>query len=221
MNKNPFAPDFEELPPTLPIFPLAGILLLPGGHLPLHVFEPRYCAMVMDAMRSDRMIGMIQPQDSDAVEIGDDTPVHRTGCAGKITEFSETPDGRFMIALTGVCRFDCGPELPVMRGYRRIHPLWDKYKSDLLQDPEAGIDRLRLKETLQIYFKKEGMDCDWVALEGASDGRLMTCLSMVCCFDAQEKQALLEADCCKARARMFMTMLDMAVCANRDCKSRH
>lgn len=208
------------LPETLPIFPLRGVLLLPNGQLPLNIFEPRYVAMVEDALAGDRLIGMVQPQGPEVPEILDDTPVFSSGCAGKITEFSETEDGRYLITLTGISRFDIAEELVVERGYRRARPLWKPYEDDINQKSCLDLDRERLRALLEKYFVKEGMDCDWSAIDDAPDGRLITCLSMVCPFDAGEKQALLEAKCCKTRADMFMAMLEMAVRAGA-CVSHH
>lgn len=222
MDTNPFAPDFEDLPQSLPIFPLGGVLLLPCGHLPLNIFELRYRAMVEDAMASDRMIGMVQTCDETVKAVKNDTPVFKTGCAGKITEFSETPDGCYLITLTGVCRFDIEKDMVTGRGYRRVKPGWNSYGDDLKEQTCLDLDRARMKELLREYFDKEGMDCDWEAIDEAPDGKLITCLSMVCPFEAQEKQALLEAECCQVRAKMFMTMLEMAVCASSEgCASRH
>jgi uncharacterized protein len=218
MEKNPFAPALRHLPQELPIFPLSGVLLLPGGQLPLNIFEPRYLAMVEDALGNSRMIGMVQPT---GPETGAETPIFHMGCAGKITEFSETPDGRYLITLTGIARFDIDRELPLRQGYRCVEPRWISYEDDLFQRSCLNLDRGRLKTMLETYFKSEGMDCDWVAIDGAPDGRLITCLAMVCTFDAREKQALLEAPCSKTRADMFMTMLEMAIREDRNCKSRH
>ena len=119
-DKNPFAPDFDVLPASLPIFPLESVLLLPYGHLPLHIFEPRYLSMVEDAMAGSRLIGMVQPRvgtdDHDDETLAPD--VFTVGCAGKITDFSETEDGRYLITLTGICRFLIEEELALQRGYR-------------------------------------------------------------------------------------------------------
>lgn len=221
MDKNPFAPDFDELPETLPIFPLEGVLLLPSGNLPLNVFEPRYLAMIEDAMASTRMIGMVQPKGKDLKEIKDDEPVFTTGCAGKITEFSETTDGRYLITLTGICRFTIENELPMNRGYRKVQSGWEAYRADLDAQTCSELDRGHLKTLLEKYFEKEGMQCDWQAVDDAPDNKLITCLSMVCPFDPCEKQALLEAQCCDTRAKMFMTMLEMAACGGGGCKSHH
>lgn len=206
--------NIEELPETLAIFPLSGVLLLPKGRLPLNIFEPRYLAMVDDVMSAGRMIGMIQPRGEDPQDI------FKTGCAGKITEFTETEDGRYQITLTGVCRFDIENELPQKSGYRRVKPVWSTYKKDLQEPGSPGLDKERLKNLLKKYFSQQDMTCDWDAVEGTPDGKLITCLAMICPFEPGEKQALLEAQCGRTRAEMFMTMLEMAVCGT-DCKGHH
>ncbi|MCC7305628.1 MAG: LON peptidase substrate-binding domain-containing protein [Alphaproteobacteria bacterium] len=218
METNPFAPRFEDLPETLPVFPLPGVLLLPAGHLPLNIFEPRYLKMVQDVLGGNRLIGMIQPKHPDKPEIYD------TGCAGKITEFTETSDGRYLITLTGICRFHVVQELKTVLPYRQVKAGWQPFRSDLDTVGCLNLDRKKLHTLLQSYFKTEGLDCEWERIEKATDGRLITCLSMVCPFDAKEKQALLEAPDCKSRADMFMTMLEMAVLAGKTaepCKSSH
>ncbi len=192
MSQNPFAPDFKDLPENLPIFPLSGVLLLPCGQLPLNIFEPRYLAMIEAALSGDRIIGMVQPRDKAVKEIRDDTPVFETGCAGKITEFNEMADGRYLITLTGISRFRIEEELAVNEGYRRVKPDWSAYGNDLNESKCLNLDRKKLKTLLHKYFDREGMDCDWGAVDDAPDGKLITCLSMVCPFDPCEKQALLD-----------------------------
>ena len=123
MDKNPYAPTFDTLPDILPIFPLSGVLLLPHGQLPLNIFEPRYVAMVEDALSTHRMIGMLQPKN--------DNEIYQTGCAGKITEFTEMPDGRYIINLSGICRFKIFDELETLKGYRRARPDWQPFEGDL------------------------------------------------------------------------------------------
>jgi Lon protease-like protein len=217
MARNPFAPPFETLPASLAIFPLSGVLLLPNGNLPLNIFEPRYLKMVEDAMATHRMIGMIQPRP----EGGPGVPIYDIGCAGKITEFSETADGRYLITLTGICRFQIAAELDVMTPYRQVKTNWEPYRNDIESVTSLDVDRSRLVELLRTYFTDQGMDCDWGAIENAPDGKLITCLSMICPFDAKEKQALLEAACCKTRAKTFMAMLEMAVHNNPCGSSKH
>lgn len=193
----------ENLPDILPVFPLPGVLLLPRGQLPLHIFEPRYRAMVDDALCGDRMIGMIQPREDGAL--------FDTGCAGRIKSFEETEDGRFYVVLNGVCRFDLKEELVQEKGYRRAAPDWTPYYKDLEPTGCLDLNRDKLKDMLAEYFTMHDIDCDWSLVDEAADESLITCLSMVCPFDACEKQALLEAGCCKERSRLFMTMLEMAV----------
>lgn len=194
------------LPNVLPIFPLHGVLLLPGGRLPLNIFEPRYIAMCDAALRSDRLIGMVQPR------VQGEAALYTVGCAGKITAFTETEDGRYEIALSGISRFTLDKELPLHDGYRSVTPKWSHFSRDNEERQSClGLDRPALKALLSQYFDAKGMDCDWDAIDNAPDGKLMTCLSMTCPFEPAEKQALLEEVCCKKRARMFMTLLEMEV----------
>ncbi len=208
MTANPFDPTFEQLPGSIPVFPLMGVLLLPRGKLPLNIFEPRYLAMVQDALASDRMIGMIQPQATEAPERP--PRLYGLGCAGRITSFAETDDGRFLITLTGVCRFALGEELPTTRGYRRVVPDWTPFAADLAEEV-GGVDRDRLVPVLRQYFRQQGITVNWDAVTGAEDERLITSLAMICPFDPPEKQALLEAPCLKDRADLLQTLIEMAV----------
>ena len=146
MTEMPFEATPHNLPATLPIFPLAGVLLLPRGRLPLHIFEPRYVAMLEDALLGDRMIGMIQPFDPACRD--DAAVVYPIGCAGRITAFRDMEDGRYLITLTGLCRFRVGRELEGSRGYRRVEPVWDGFLDDLREEPEPPLDRSRLFEAL-------------------------------------------------------------------------
>src|SRR5215813_7198992 len=120
------------LPAIIPIFPLTGVLLLPRGRLPLNIFEPRYLAMTRDALAGERLIGMVQP--SDPAAAGNNPPVYLTGCAGRVTSFTETDDGRFLITLTGISRFRIRDELPLLEGYRRVVPEWREFARDLAGD---------------------------------------------------------------------------------------
>src|SRR5690606_28560301 len=130
MSRLPFDPTFEELPSSLPIFPLPGVLLLPGGRLPLNIFEPRYLAMVEDALLGARLIGMVQPREEEGGDVGS-ASFYRTGCAGRITAFQETDDRRCVVTLSGLIRFDILQELPTVRGYRQVQPDWEPYRADL------------------------------------------------------------------------------------------
>ena len=208
MTRGPFDPSFEQLPSALPIFPLTGVLLLPQGQLPLNIFEPRYLAMAADALRADRMIGMIQPQDG-AGDAGEPA-VYRTGCAGRMTSFSETDDGRYLITLTGVARFDIARELPRDRLYRRVVPDWQPYRSDL-EDGADVIDRPRLLAALKPFFQRHRIAAEWPAVEATPDRRLVTTVAMACPFAPSEKQALLEARDLVERSRVMTALVEMAV----------
>src|SRR5271169_5086480 len=149
------------LPAILPIFPLTGVLLLPRGRLPLNIFEPRYLAMTRDALAGERLIGMVQP--SDPRVAGDNPAVYQTGCAGRITSFSETDDGRFLITLTGVSRFRIKEELPLLSGYRRVVADWQDFAADRDADA-AGFDRGRLVAGLRSFFTQRQVQADWDAI---------------------------------------------------------
>ena len=203
---NPFMPSFKDLPKEMPIFPLSGVLLMPFGRLPLNIFEPRYIDMVNDAMNTHRMIGMIQPKVK-----GECHKLYNVGCAGRIVEFAETDDGRYLVTLQGVSRFRIDHELEQDHLYRTIKPDWDGYEGDLNPKGCLDVDRGRLTRLLSTYFDQQDMSCDFKKFDNTPDGKLMTCLSMVCPFTASEKQALLEQVCCVQRAKLFMNMLEMAI----------
>jgi Lon protease-like protein len=207
----------EDLPAELPIFPLTGVLLLPNGRLPLNIFEPRYLAMFDDALAGSRLIGMIQPASAkdDQDSAGASPSLYAVGCAGRITSFNETGDGRYMVALDGVARFRIARELPLHRGYRRVVPDWTPFAADLTED-DASIDRVRLVELLQAYFRQQQISANWDAIGQAPDDRLLTSLAMVCPFAPPEKQALLEADCLSDRARLMMALLEIAIAGDGD-----
>jgi len=214
---NPFDPGFEQLPETLPIFPLSGVMLLPGGKLPLNIFEPRYLAMAFDALAGHRMIGMVQPVQpggfaGDGLPSDDGKPrVHKVGCAGRIVSFSETEDGRLLLTLSGVCRFEVGRELDLAQGgYRRVSSLFSPYRADLDDsDPLVELDRERLMTALAAFFRARSLSTDWDAVKQAADHNLVTSLSMVLPFGPAEKQALLEAQDTSARAKLLIAFLEM------------
>jgi len=197
------------LPSILPIFPLTGVLLLPRGRLPLNIFEPRYLAMTRDALAGDRLIGMVQPSDPGAS--GDNPPVYPTGCAGRITSFAETEDERFLITLTGTCRFRIGDELPLLEGYRRVVPEWSGFARDLDSEDEPAFDRERLMRGLKGYFQQRQISADWGAINSVPGERLVTSVAMVCPFEPSEKQALLEASDLNERARLLTAIVEMAL----------
>src|SRR5271165_1929549 len=196
------------LPSILPIFPLTGVLLLPRGRLPLNIFEPRYLAMTRDALAGERLIGMVQP--SDPAASGSNPPVYPTGCAGRITSFSETEDGRYLITLTGISRFRIGEELPLLDGYRRVVPQWGEFTRDLAGEDESSFDRDRLLRGLRGYFQQHQISADWDAVTAVPGERLVTSIAMICPFEPSEKQALLEAPDLDERARLLTAIVEMA-----------
>ena len=196
------------LPSILPIFPLTGVLLLPRGRLPLNIFEPRYLAMTRDALASERLIGMVQP--SDPRVAADNPQVYPTGCAGRITSFSETDDGRFLITLTGISRFRTREELPLLEGYRRVVPEWREFARDLASDDEPNFDRDRLLRGLRAYFQHHRIEADWDAITSVPGERLVTSIAMICPFEPNEKQALLEAPDLDERAQLLTAIIEMA-----------
>jgi len=199
-----------ELPDTIPVFPLPGVLLLPRGRLPLNIFEPRYVAMTDSALaQPTRLIGMIQPAGD---ERGEAPPLYPVGCAGRIVAFSESDDSRYryLITLVGVCRFTIAEEVAGERGFRRIRADWGRWRADLEPPGPCAMDRERFLRTLKGYFAANDISADWEAIADAPDDRLITTLAMVCPFSASEKQALLEAEDGDARAKAVMALMEMA-----------
>lgn len=198
----------ESLPGRFPIFPLTGALLLPGGNLPLNIFEPRYLQMVRDAMQTDKVIGMIQPAEEAA---GDGpAPVYRTGCAGRIGNFRETEDGRFLITLTGIARFDVAEELSVTTPYRQIVADFDRWRHDLNPEPPTDALRGELLGALKGFFELHEISADWSTIETAPLAGLVTSLAMICPFEPNEKQAVLEARDMNAQASLLTALMQMS-----------
>ncbi len=221
MARSPFDPSFECLPDVLPIFPLPCCLLLPGGRLPLNIFEPRYLAMINDALKGDRLIGMVQPRDAESA--ASQPEIYGLGCAGRITTFSESEDGRYLITLDGLARFRVREELDLAAGdYRQVRADFSDFQQDL-EEAEAEIDRQALLTTLRTFFDRQGINGDWETIEQTGNERLVTSLAMLCPFSAGEKQALLEAADLPERAASMITMLKLAAYESADdsVTSRH
>jgi uncharacterized protein len=213
MSDQPNPTGHIRLPEVLPIFPLTGILLLPRGRLPLNIFEPRYLAMVRDALGGERLIGMIQPSEPQRDNIGRgalNPPLYPIGCAGRITQFAETDDNRFLITLTGVSRFRVTEELPPVSGYRRVIPDWRPFARDLEGGGDTRFDRDRLIRGLKGYFDQRKLSVDWSAVEKAPSDYLVTSIAMACPFAPSEKQALLEAADLGERAGLLTALVEMA-----------
>jgi Lon protease-like protein len=202
-------PRLDDLPEIVPVFPLSGAILLPGGRLPLNIFEPRYLAMTEDALGAGRMFAMIQPdQQREATTRG--PGLCRVGCLGRLSSFSETDDGRYLITLNGLIRFDVIEEIDMQRGYRRVRGDFRRFAADLDEGVEAArVDRSGLLESLRSYFDHRGFDANWEAINAMDDRHLVTSLSMVCPFEPPEKQALLEAVQLADRADTLRTLLSI------------
>ena len=199
-----------DLPDAIPVFPLPGALLLPRARLPLHIFEPRYLAMLDDTLKtSHRLIGMIQPRDG-ARE--GERAFHTIGCAGRLTAFSETDDGRYMITLAGMSRYRVEKEVDGFTPYRRCTVNWDGFDRDFGQaERAAGFDRDQFFSTLSKYFESEGLKTDWESLKEADDELLINSLSMLCPFEPEDKQALLEAPSLMTRRETLVTLIEFSM----------
>lgn len=211
--------SIDDLPASVPVFPLSGVLLLPRGHLPLNIFEPRYRNMTRDALDADRLIGMIQPVSPEEIPVTasgriknlDDErlSLYTTGCVGRIGRCQETPDGRYQFTLTGVCRFKLGAEIDTTRGYRRFEANWSGFEGDLTKEAGALNGRHKMLEALKIYFEANNLSADWTVIEETEDEDLITALSMLSPFSPAEKQALLEATDLAARCEVLTAIAQM------------
>src|ERR1700722_3564854 len=204
-----FHPRVEDLPGEFPVFPLPGALLLPRGKLPLRIFEPRYVAMTEDSLGQGRMFGMIQP-DPMLPDAPTGPGLFRIGCLGRMSSFSETDEGQFLITLSGLIRFAIVAELDMRRGYRRVRGDFTPYLGDLdLEQQPVGVSREPLLAALRGYFTQRGIDANWDAIKRLSDEMLVVTLAMVCPFEPAEKQALLEAPTDADQAAALLTLLQM------------
>jgi len=205
VKANPFQSALADLPRELPIFPLPGVILLPRAQLPLNVFEPRYLAMTEDALGAGRLIGMVQP---DPAGPGEET-VYGVGCAGRITAFSETEDGRLLVVLTGVCRFGVGEELPGVRGYRRVAPRWEGFGRDLAAADVVGVRPAELLSAVRRFLDALGQQADLETLAKLGPDGLVSALAMNLPFAPEEKQALLEAPTLGKRAEALVALAEL------------
>lgn len=203
--------NLHDLPGEIPVFPLAGALLLPRCELPLNIFEPRYLAMFDAALRGDRMIGMIQP--SAAAE---PPPLFAVGCAGRLTRFAETDDGRLIVSLTGVCRFKILRETTNATAYRTFAVAFEDYSADLVPDHgEDAVDKDAVLRALRAYAEKNALSIDWASVNNASSETLVNALSIMSPFGPGEKQALLEAADLRTRAEMLVAITELELAGYR------
>jgi len=200
----------KDLPSTIPIFPLEGALLLPGGRMPLNIFEPRYLQMVDEAVAGSRLIGVIQPRLDGGLRDDGEPELCNVGCAGRIIAFSETGDGRYLISLQGVFRFRIAHELTVKTPFRQAKP--SPFLADLDDDPAANeIDRPALLKAFRAYLQANDLEADWESVSRAENAMLVNALSMMAPYGPAEKQALLEAADLKTRAETLIAITEMAL----------
>ena len=200
-----------DLPRILPIFPLPKAILLPGSRLPLHIFEPRYLTMIEDCLKTpNRLIGMIQPTSVEG-------RLQSIGCAGKLTQFSETEDGRYMITLSGISRYRIESEVEGFTPYRRFNVLWDSFEKDRdVPDPDKNFDRGEFFGLLEKFLEGEGLSTDWETLQQADSELLINSLSMMLDFDSEDKQALLEAPSLQTRRETLTTLFEFSLRGGSD-----
>ncbi len=199
-----------EIPATIPIFPLSGALLLPGGRMPLNIFEPRYLQMIDQAMAGSRLVGMIQPSLDGALRGDDEPEICAVGCIGRITSLTETGDGRYLISLQGVCRFRVAEEISARTPFRQCRIT--SFVADLDEDQAGGeVDRPALLKAFRSYLEANELEADWDSVSRAENAMLVNALSMMAPYGAAEKQALLEAPDLKTRAEMLIALTEMAL----------
>jgi Lon protease-like protein len=214
MTVSPFFPKFADLPPELPIFPLPGAVVMPGVQLPLNIFEPRYLNMVTDALAEHHLIGMIQPTSETAL---DEVPeIHRIGCGGRITSYSETADGRIVLVLTGVCRFQVRAELAGRNGYRRVAVDWERFAADCHEQGQGIADRNGFLRSLKSYCTLRGVEVPWDDVIKMPDGDLVNLLCAHLPLSPEDKQALVETIAMDERASLMRGLMDMASAASMD-----
>ncbi|OIQ45573.1 MAG: ATP-dependent protease [Roseobacter sp. MedPE-SW] len=204
-----------DLPDTIAVFPLPRAILLPRARLPLHIFEPRYLQMFEDALKTpERLIGMIQP----CTGSGDAGTLQAIGCAGRVTQFSETEDGRYMVTLSGLSRFRILEEVTGFSPYRRCAVNWSGFEGDLAHasDVDTAFDRSGFLALLERFFVAQGVSTDWESMKEAEDELLINSLSMLLEFDPEDKQALLEAPCLATRRKTLVTLIEFSLRGGAD-----
>jgi Lon protease-like protein len=200
-----------DLPRRLRVFPLPGALLLPHAELPLNIFEPRYLAMIEDALAGDRLIGMIQPDHDDA-DLAGAPALKQVGCAGRISSYAETPDGRILITLSGICRFAIVRELASDKPYREVEASYSDFAEDLAEaEGDEGVDRSSLLKVFRDYLAANDMSADWDQVRAASTEALVNTLAVLAPHEPRDKQALLEAKDLKSRADVLIALTEMAL----------
>ena len=204
----------EEIPSKISIFPLNGALLLPRSKLPLNIFEPRYLEMIDNSISSDRLIGMIQTQESN------ENQLYSIGCLGKITSFTELSDSRFIITLNGICRYKVTQELDTLTPYRQVKVSYEDFENDLTPGfNQDKANRDKLLDVLKRYLEKNNLQIDWEAVKGSPTETLINSLCSLSPYSAEEKQALLEAEDIQKRNELLIAMTEMALSTNKGIES--
>ena len=219
MSNDDGTPVPNDMPGVVPLFPLSGALLLPRGQLPLNIFEPRYLAMIDDALKSHRTIGMIQPDPQTGS--GRDGPgLFKVGCAGRITQFAESGDGRYVVTLTGIARFAVLDEIAAVTPYRQARADFTPFESDFSPRlGEAAVDRDGVLRTLRDFAKANELQIDWDSINGAPNEALVNALSMMSPFGPREKQALLEATDLKVRADVLVAITEVELARGKNASN--
>lgn len=207
MAQNPFRLSFERLPDTLPIFPLANAVVMPGSQLPLNIFEQRYLNMVFDSLTGTRMLGMVQPLPDSPEEVPNES-LSKVGTAGRITSFAETEDGRLLVVLTGVCRFDLGEIISTTRGYRLAKVGWSRWEDDYNVSEERLSYGSRLAGVLRNYLAQKQIDIDWKALEQLPLTTAVNILISQLPFESAERQRLIEAYSLEQRTKDLLELVE-------------
>ncbi|MGE0054323.1 MAG: LON peptidase substrate-binding domain-containing protein [Hyphomicrobium sp.] len=208
-----------DLPPRIPVFPLRGAILLPRATLPLNIFEPRYLAMIDDVMASNRVLGVLQPtalaDDEMESPPGKQFGLHKVGCVGRITSYKEQDDGRYVITLTGVARFEIVGEAETDKPYRVVSASYDRFAADFTEGlGEERVDRDNLLRVLKAYLEANQLKTDWTAVTRASNEYLINALSVMAPYGPEEKQALLEAVDLKTRAEVLVALAEIELASN-------
>lgn len=201
----------SNLPQTIPVFPLPNVFLLPRARLPLNIFEPRYLAMLDDVLKTEhRLIGMIQPRETPAGT--GNPPLHQIGCAGRVTSFTETKNGRYLVTLSGISRFRIVAQNTGFTPYIRADVDWDSFHRDLGKvEADDSFNRSNFLKVLQRFFDKSELAGDWDKFQGADEELLINSLAMMCPFKPEEKQALLEAPSLQTRRETLVTLMEFAL----------
>ena len=203
----------SQFPNSIPLFPLSGVLLLPKSRLPLNIFEPKYLDMVEDVLTTQhRLIGMIQPTSNDNYNKDSSNNFNSVGCAGRIISFTETEDSRYLITLSGISRFDYIKKVNSLKSYINAEVDWNNFRNDsITENLQSNFDKDKFLLIIKEYFKLTNLQTDWESLKKADDELLINSLSILCPFENDEKQALLEAKTIDDRVKILTTLMEMNI----------